>query len=145
LNCTYLNVLGSNETLYLIARAVQFFVPGIPQVYYVGLLGGQNDMELLSRSGVGRDINRHYYTPAEVSAALDSPMVNRLLELIRIRNSHPAFNGKFIAESPSGGLLIMGWTLDDHWIRLRVDFSLPRATIDQSIDETGRYTTIQIG
>jgi sucrose phosphorylase len=145
LNCTYLNALGSNETLYLIARAVQFFVPGIPQVYYVGLLGGQNDMELLSRSGVGRDINRHHYTPAEVSAALDSPMVKRLLELIRIRNSHPAFNGKFIAESPSGSLLIMGWTLDDHWIRLRVDFSLPRATIDQSIDETGRYTTIQIG
>ena len=27
-----------------------------------GLLAGQNDVELLRRSGVGRDINRHYYT-----------------------------------------------------------------------------------
>ena len=32
---------------YLVARAIQFFVPGIPQVYYVGLLAGTNDMELL--------------------------------------------------------------------------------------------------
>ena len=44
-NCTYLDALGNNETLYLIARAIQFFVPGIPQVYYVGLLGGRNDMD----------------------------------------------------------------------------------------------------
>ena len=43
------------------ARALQFFAPGIPQVYYVGLLGGTNDVELLARTGVGHDINRHYY------------------------------------------------------------------------------------
>ena len=61
-NCTFLDALGGRETDYLIARALQFFAPGIPQVYYVGLLGGTNDMELLARTGVGRDINRHYYT-----------------------------------------------------------------------------------
>ncbi len=33
---------GSDEE-YLIARALQFFAPGIPQVYYVGLLAGVND------------------------------------------------------------------------------------------------------
>ena len=31
----------------LAARAVQFFLPGVPQVYYVGALAGRNDMELL--------------------------------------------------------------------------------------------------
>ena len=45
-----------------IARAIQFFLPGMPQVYYVGLLAGENDMALLARTGVGRDINRHHYT-----------------------------------------------------------------------------------
>jgi sucrose phosphorylase len=25
------------------ARAIQFFAPGMPQVYYVGLLAGSND------------------------------------------------------------------------------------------------------
>ena len=53
---------------YLVARAIQCFVPGIPQIYYVGLLAGGNDMDLLRRTGVGRDINRHYYTPTNCSA-----------------------------------------------------------------------------
>nr|UVY99314.1 sucrose phosphorylase [Agrobacterium fabrum] len=39
-NCTYYDALGRNDDDYLIARAIQFFAPGIPQVYYVGLLGG---------------------------------------------------------------------------------------------------------
>ena len=47
---------------------IQCFVPGIPQIYYVGLLAGGNDMELLRRTGVGRDINRHYYTSGGAAA-----------------------------------------------------------------------------
>ena len=35
-------------TEYLVARAIQCFVPGIPQVYYVGLLAGSNDIDLLA-------------------------------------------------------------------------------------------------
>ena len=61
-NCTFFDALGRRGNDYLIARAIQFFAPGIPQVYYVGLLAGTNDMELLARTQVGRDINRHYYT-----------------------------------------------------------------------------------
>ena len=34
INCTYYDALGQNDTEYLIARAVQFFVPGIPQNDY---------------------------------------------------------------------------------------------------------------
>lgn len=30
-NCTYFDALGRNENAYLLARAIQFFVPGIPQ------------------------------------------------------------------------------------------------------------------
>ena len=32
--------LKENKNSYLIARAIQFFVPGIPQVYYVGWMDG---------------------------------------------------------------------------------------------------------
>jgi sucrose phosphorylase len=60
-NCTYYDALGGDDARYLLARLLQFFTPGIPQVYYVGLLAGSNDMELLARSGVGRDVNRHHY------------------------------------------------------------------------------------
>ena len=66
---------------------MQCFVPGIPQVYYVGLLAGGNDMELLRRTGVGRDINRHYYTPDEVQQQLKRPVVQKLLALLRFRNA----------------------------------------------------------
>jgi sucrose phosphorylase len=137
-NCTFLDALGNDETLYLIARAIQFFVPGIPQVYYVGLLGGRNDMELLERSGVGRDINRHYYNAKEVASSLERPMVKRLLELIRLRNAHPAFNGECTVESSARSLLFITWKLNGHWINLNVDLARHRATIEYSIDQTGQ-------
>ena len=69
-NCTFFDAMARDERRYLLARAVQFFLPGIPQVYYVGLLAGHNDMELLDRTGVGRDINRHHYGRAEIEAEL---------------------------------------------------------------------------
>jgi sucrose phosphorylase len=128
-NCTFLDALGGRETDYLIARALQFFAPGIPQVYYVGLLGGTNDMELLARSAVGRDINRHYYTAAEIAAALRRPMVQKQLELIRLRNSHPAFAGEFRVAAPAENLLEIQWKLQEHWVGLHVDLSGPRASI----------------
>ncbi|NLD36655.1 MAG: sucrose phosphorylase [Desulfatiglans sp.] len=131
-NCTFLDALGGCETEYLIARAVQFFAPGIPQVYYTGLLGGKNDMELLERSKVGRDINRHYYTNDEVDNALRQPMVKKIIDLISLRNSHPAFNGEFHVEAPEKSLLLMIWKKDDQWIKLDVDLSIPSASITGS-------------
>ena len=59
-NSTFFDALGRDEHRYLLAHAVRCFVPGIPQVYYVGLLAGVSDVELFERTGVGRDINRHH-------------------------------------------------------------------------------------
>ncbi len=131
-NCTFLDALGGRETDYLIARALQFFAPGIPQVYYVGLLGGRNDMELLARSRVGRDINRHYYQPSEIKAALAQPMVQKQIELMRLRNTHPAFGGKVSVDVPAEHALALTWTLGKQWIKLWVDLSVPAATITGS-------------
>ena len=94
-NCTYFDALGRDETLYLLARLIQFFAPGIPQVYYVGLLAGGNDMDLFTRTRVGRDINRHFYGRDEIDEALGQRVVKRFVELIRFRNAHPAFDGDF--------------------------------------------------
>jgi sucrose phosphorylase len=128
-NCTFLDALGGRETDYLIARALQFFAPGIPQVYYIGLLGGRNDMELLARSGVGRDINRHYYQPSEIKAALAQPMVQKQIELMRLRNTHPAFSGKVAVVVPTEHTIEITWTADKHWIKLAADLSVPSASI----------------
>lgn len=71
----------------------------LPQVYYVGLLAGRNDVDLLARSQVGRDVNRHHYTDAEINDAVQTPLGQALFRLIRFRNSHPAFDGEF--ETPA--------------------------------------------
>ncbi len=131
-NCTYYDALGKRDDEYLIARAVQFFAPGIPQVYYVGLLGGTNDMDLLASSKVGRDINRHYYTPNEVAAALEKPVVRRLCDLARFRNGHPAFGGDFAVEQPSANRLVLTWTRGDDKATLAVDFAARAATISRT-------------
>jgi sucrose phosphorylase len=128
-NCTFYDALGCRETEYLIARALQFFAPGIPQVYYVGLLGGNNDMELLARTRVGRDINRHYYTAAEIEAALRRPLVQKQIELIRLRNTHPAFTGEFRVEAPTENQIEIQWKHQEHWVKLCADLSVPSASI----------------
>ena len=37
-NCSFYEALGKQDHSYLIARAIQFFCPGIPQVYYGGFI-----------------------------------------------------------------------------------------------------------
>ena len=50
INCTFYDALGRRDAEYLVARAIQCFAPGVPQIYYVGLLAGGNDVDLLRRS-----------------------------------------------------------------------------------------------
>lgn len=95
INCTYYSALNEDNNAYIAARAIQFFTPGIPQVYYVGLLAGVNDHVEVEKSGENRAINRHNYTVDEVEQALEKPVVQRLLNLIRFRNEYAAFTGEF--------------------------------------------------
>jgi sucrose phosphorylase len=99
-------------------------MPGVPQVYYVGLLAGENDMALLQQTGVGRDINRHHYAPGEVAAAVQRPVVQRLLQLVRLRNAHPAFGGSFsVVEAVDDSQLLMRWQHGPHTAELQADLA----------------------
>ena len=128
-NCTFYDALGRRDDEYFAARAIQCFLPGIPQVYYVGLLAGGNDMDLLRRTGVGRDINRHYYTDDELRRDLDRPIVRRLLELLKFRNTCRAFSGTFSVSSSAPDRLVLRWHHDTEWARLEVDLTEMRASI----------------
>ncbi|MEO8316448.1 MAG: sucrose phosphorylase [Pseudomonadota bacterium] len=122
-NCTYYDALERDDLRYLLSRAIQFFLPGIPQVYYVGLLAGHNDMALLARSGAGRDINRHHYTRGEIEEALARPVVADLFALIHLRNTHSAFQGTFELRSTSTDVLEMRWHNADADACLSVDLA----------------------
>ena len=128
LNITYYSALGADDDRYVLARAIQLFAPGIPQVYYVGLLAGENDAEAVAATGDGRGVNRHDYTPPEIAAAIGRPVVQRILELVRLRREHPAFGGELDVVS-SGATLRLAWRLGDACCALEADLAGGRGTI----------------
>jgi sucrose phosphorylase len=109
-NATFFSVLGGDEVPYLLARAVQHFLPGRPQVYYVGLLGGLDDTDLFAATGNGRDVNRHSYTADEITRALTSDVTRAQLALARLRSTHPAFDGGFTWAVRGDDTLELRWT-----------------------------------
>jgi sucrose 6(F)-phosphate phosphorylase len=137
LNITYFAALGLDEERYLAARAIQLFARGIPQLYYVGLLAGANDQDAVIASGEGRSINRHDYGAAEIPGALARPVVQRLLELVRLRNAHPAFDGELTVGSDDG-TLHMTWRHGASEASLSVDLRRGAAKVRWSSDDGWR-------
>jgi sucrose phosphorylase len=123
INCTFYDALGRRDVEYLIARAFQCFVPGIPQIYYVGVLAGGNDIEQLRRTGVGRDINRHAYSSEELQHELKRPIVQAQLALLRLRTTHPAFQGTFHAAASAAGRMALAWRNGAEFARLEVNLT----------------------
>jgi len=110
INCTYYSALGEDDDAYIMARAIQFFAPGIPQVYYVGLLAGRNDLSLVEATKNGRDINRHNYTAEEIAAESGRPVVKRLKRLMEFRMNCRAFEGSFsLGRDTPGSRLELSW------------------------------------
>ncbi len=119
-NTTYYSALGNDDAAYDLARAIQMFARGIPMVYYVGLLAGKNDLELLESTKEGRNINRHYYSLDEIAGEVERPVVKELLRLMELRNSHPAFDveGELEVTCGEGGAFTVRRTSGDAWAQL---------------------------
>jgi len=137
IRCSYYSVLNCDDNAYLAARAIQFFVPGIPQVYYVGLLAGKNDEEAVKRTGEGREINRHNFSVDEIANAVKQNVVQRLMELIRFRNEYPAFNGTFSIHHQGDDLVLLSWKKDEKECSLNINLQTYKSVIDY-INEEGR-------
>jgi sucrose phosphorylase len=133
ISCTAYDAIGRNDRRYLLARALQLFVPGIPQVYYVGLLAGRNTTGV---TGDAREINRRSYSETEVVAAMRRPVVRRLTRLIRLRTTHPAFRGDFTVEDGAGDELVLAWQAGPARAELRVH--LADATFRVRLTERSR-------
>ena len=115
INSTYYSALGDDDQKYFLARLIQVFAPGIPQVYYVGFLAGKNDLELLESTKEGRNINRHYYSSEEIAQEVERPIVKALLSLFTYRNQSPAFDldgGIEVATPDENSLVITRFNAD---------------------------------
>lgn len=136
INTTYYSALGNDDNAYLIARAVQFFAPGIPQVYYVGLLAGPNDVELLELTKNGRDINRHSYSIEEFEIETKRPAVQALFLLCKFRNTSQAFQGKSVldVEELSSSVLRLTRTSGTAQACMTADFSRKTMKITETVN-----------
>ncbi|WEK82514.1 MAG: hypothetical protein PR2021_4480 [Candidatus Phytoplasma pruni] len=95
----------------MLSRAFQIFAPGIPQVYYVGLLAGENNIKLLESSKEGRNINRHYYFREEIQTVVQRPVAKNLFKLLQWRNTSHAFD-------LNGSIISVEQNLDNHKIKI---------------------------
>ena len=120
-NATYYSALGEDDKKMLLARAIQMFMPGKPQVWYLDLFVGKNDHEAVKRAGEGghKEINRTNLSMADIEESLKKDVVKKQLELLHLRNTHPAFgfDSNFTANS-DGTNLTLGWEKDGHSIKL---------------------------
>jgi sucrose phosphorylase len=143
LTCTFFDALKQNEDANVAARAIQFFAPGIPQIYYVGWLGGTNEVERAEDTGDPREINRHYYTREDVDKAVKEPMVRRLTRLMEFRSTYPAFQGTFHLQYSNDKSLSLAWRKDEYRCELFVDLIFKKATITYNDPRSGRALTIK--
>ena len=143
IRCSYYSVLDCDDDLYLAARAIQLFAPGIPQVYYVGLLAGENDIEGVKGTGEGREINRHNFTLSEIEEALQKEVVQRLIKLIEFRNEYPAFDGEFKVLESDANKIHLRWRKEEKECTLLVDLEKGLSVIDY-IGEKGEKLNYKI-
>ncbi|MCW9089619.1 MAG: glycosidase [Gammaproteobacteria bacterium] len=133
-NASYFSALGEDEQKLRLARAIQLFMPGIPQVWYLDLFAGKNDYAAVDNGGVAghKEINRTTLTNEMVEDGLQRPVVLDQLEMMRLRNTAAAFNGSLsIADTPSNELE-MTWTNGDDSITLMADLESHEFTIGHS-------------
>ena len=128
-NATYYSALGEDDAKMALARAIQMFMPGKPQVWYLDLFCGKNDHEAVRRAGPGghKEINRTNIPPEAIDGLLKNPCVLEQLDLLRLRSTHPAFG--FDSELETGGegsTLELTWRKGGEWVSLHAD--LARAT-----------------
>jgi sucrose phosphorylase len=132
INCTYYDAVGADDNLYYLARAVQFFTPGIPQLYYVGYFAGKNDFELYSKTLQNRDVNRHYYSEEEIEKESKRTIVKDLHDLMVFRNSHSAFNGSFSLLPSNNEELSICWENGVEYVILHANFITGKTKIAYS-------------
>lgn len=136
INTTYYSALGNDDKKYFIARLIQMFAPGIPQVYYVGMLAGKNDIELLEKTKEGRNINRHYYGREEVAEETKRPLVAALLKLFNFRNNEAAFDldGSIEITTPNENVIQITRMNKDKTRKVRAVINLKNLTYQVTVN-----------
>lgn len=92
-NATFFSALGDNDQKLQLTRAIQMFMPGIPQVWYLDLFAGVNDYAAAARGHTTghKEINGTTLRTIDIESGLKRLFVRDQIELLRLRNDSPAF------------------------------------------------------
>ncbi|MBE6002570.1 MAG: glycosidase [Lachnospiraceae bacterium] len=125
-NSTYYSALGEDDRKMLLARAIQMFMPGKPQVWYLDLFAGKNDHEAVKHAGPAghKEINRTNLSIEEMEKRLSLDVVAKQVEMLKFRNTCPAFSfdADFSVET-EGTRMTMTWKNNGNTAALKVDFA----------------------
>lgn len=137
INATFYSALGEDDKKMLLARAIQLFMPGIPQVWYLDLFGGKNDYQAVENGGSGahKEINRTNLSVDEMKEGLKNPLVIKQLELIRLRNTSKAFNGQMKLVETEDSVLYIQWTSEEESIEFKANLIDSSFSISHSLNE----------
>jgi len=133
-NATFFSALGEDEQKLRLARAIQMFMPGVPQVWYLDLFAGTNDYAAAERGRTAghKEINRTTLKIIDIESGLKRPIVLDQLELIRLRNTSPAFNGEMKVIETEPHLLHISWQHPEVTLTLKADLSDHSFTVSQN-------------
>jgi len=131
-NATYFSALGEDEQKLRLARAIQLFMPGIPQVWYLDLFAGKNDYAAADKGGTAshKEINRTTLTNEMVAAGLETAVVRDQLQMMRLRNTSPAFNGALTVAKTPPDELEMTWSHAGETATLKADLKTHEFVIE---------------
>jgi sucrose phosphorylase len=141
-NATFFSALGESESRLRLARAIQLFMPGTPQVWYLDLFAGVNDYAAADRGGSAghKEINRTNLTAEDIEAGLQRSVVQDQLEMMRLRNTSSAFSGELTVVDTDSNRLVLRWANGDTHATLDAD--LAAGTFSISHVEDGHETVL---
>ena len=136
INATFYSALGEDDQKLLVARAIQMFMPGIPQVWYLDIFAGKNNYEAADNGGSAghKEINRTALSMQEIKEGLKRDVVKQQLEIIRLRNTSLAFSGQLIMESLENDGIDMKWINGNISAHLKVDLKTYNFTIKHIVN-----------
>jgi sucrose phosphorylase len=138
-NATYYSALGEDDKKMLLARALQIFMPGKPQVWYLDLFAGKNDHKAVELAGAGghKEINRTNLSAKEAEEKIKLPIVQKQIEMLRFRNQFPAFDFQSdMTVKCNGSDLEMQWEKENCIAVLKANLASMEFEI-KGIDQSG--------
>ena len=123
INATFFSALGEDEQKLLLARAIQMFVPGIPQVWYLDIFAGKNNYVAADNGGSAghKEINRTTLSMLDIEQGLRADVVQKQLDIIRLRNTSAAFSGQVEINDADATVVDIKWVNGDAIAHLKAN------------------------